>query len=44
MAAALLGQVEMLMPLQGIDQGEEKRDEPLGADAVGGVPCKEDFP
>jgi hypothetical protein len=38
LAAALLSEVEMLMPLQRLDQRGEKRDEPFGADAVGGVP------
>jgi len=38
LAAAFLGQVEMLMPLQRFDQRGEKGHEPFGADAVGGVP------
>ena len=41
LAAALLGEVEMLMPLQRFDQRGEKRDEAFGADAVGGVPDQE---
>jgi ferredoxin-NADP reductase len=36
--AALLSEVEMLMPFQRLDQCGEKRDKPFGADAVGSVP------
>jgi len=42
LAAALLCDVEMLMPLQHFYQGGEKGDEPFGADAVGGVPSQEE--
>jgi hypothetical protein len=38
---ALLGEMEMLMPLQRFDERREKGDEPFGADAVGGVPHQE---
>jgi hypothetical protein len=41
LASALLGQVEMLMPLQRFDKRGEKRDETFGADTVGGVPDQE---
>ena len=36
--AALLSEVEMLMPFQRLDQRREKGNEPFGADAVGSVP------
>jgi hypothetical protein len=36
--AALLSKVEMLMPLQRLDQRGKKGDEAFGADSVGGVP------
>ena len=41
MAAALIREVEMLMPLQRFDQRGEKRDEPFSADPVGSVPDQE---
>ena len=41
MAATLLREVEVLMPLQRFDERGKKRDEAFGADAVGGVPDQE---
>jgi len=41
LAAALLCELEVLMPLQRFDQRGEKRDEAFGADPVGGVPDQE---
>jgi hypothetical protein len=41
LAAALLDQVEMFMPLQRFKQGREKGHEAFGADTVGGVPDQE---
>ena len=40
--SALLRDVEVLMPLQGIDQDGQERDQSFGADAVGGVPDQEE--
>jgi hypothetical protein len=42
LAAALLCEVKVLMPFQRFYQGREKRHEPFGADAVGGVPDQEE--
>jgi hypothetical protein len=41
LASTLLGQVEMLMPLQGFDKVGKKRDESFGTDAVGDMPDQE---
>jgi hypothetical protein len=41
LAAALLSDLEMLMPFQRFDKRGEKRDEAFGVDTVGGVPDQE---
>ena len=41
LAAALLGEVEMLMSLQRFDERGQKRHEAFGADAIGRVPDQE---
>jgi len=41
LAAALPGQVEMLMPLERFDKRGEKGHEAFGADPVGGIPDQE---
>jgi len=40
--SALLRDVEVLMPLQDIDQGGQERDQTFGADAIGSVPDQEE--
>jgi hypothetical protein len=38
LATTSIGQVKVPMPLQGLDQGRQKRYEPLGTDLVGRLP------
>jgi hypothetical protein len=38
LGAAGVGQVEMTLPLQGLDESRQKRHEPLGTDLVGRLP------
>ncbi len=40
LAAALLGEVQMPVPLQRLDKGGEERDQPFGADLIGRFPGK----
>lgn len=41
LAAALLSEVEVLMPLQRLNERREKGHEPFGTNPVGGIPCQE---
>ncbi len=38
LAPNLLGELQMPMPLQGVDQGGQERDQPFGTDLIGGAP------
>src|ERR1700730_8445726 len=39
--AALLAEMQMSMPLKGLDKGGQERDQPFGTDLIGGFPCQE---
>ena len=41
LASALLGEVEMLIPFQGVDQGGQERHQACGTDAIGSIPGQE---
>lgn len=39
LASTLLREVEVPVPLQRFNEGEQKRDEPFGTDLIGSAPC-----